>query len=89
MSAILRIRAWLELIPIIIGAVRAIEAALPESGLGAAKLAAVRMAVEAAFDGVKDVLGAFNDVWPRIEGIVQRIVATLNSAGVFKKAPQP
>ena len=84
MSAVVRIRAWLELIPIIIAAVRAIEAALPEQGLGSAKLAAVRMAIEAAFDSVQDVLGTFSDVWPRIERMVAGIVASLNAAGVFK-----
>jgi mannose/fructose/N-acetylgalactosamine-specific phosphotransferase system component IID len=84
-SAIVRIRAWLELIPIIIAAVRAIEAAMPENGLGAAKLAAIRMAIEAAFDGVSDALGAFSDVWPRIERIVAGIVASLNATGVFRK----
>lgn len=79
------IMAWLELVPIIIGAIRAIEAAIPESGQGAAKLAALRLAIQAGYDSVQDVLGAFDDVWPRIEALVRALVDRFNATGLFAR----
>lgn len=85
LSKLRAIIAWLELVPIIIGAIRAIEVAIPESGQGAAKIAALRLAIEAGYDSVQDVLGAFGDVWPRIEALVKALVTRFNESGLFSK----
>lgn len=80
------IAAWLQLVPIIIGAIRAIEDVMPESGLGSAKLTAIRLAIEAGYESVQDVLGAFGDVWPRIEALVKSLVEKFNEIGLFKRS---
>lgn len=85
MGKLRAIFAWLELVPVIIGAIRAIEQALPESGQGSAKLAALRLAIQAGYESVQDVLGAFDDVWPRIESLVRSLVAKFNETGLFSK----
>lgn len=85
LSKLRAVVAWLELVPILIGAIRAIEAAIPENGQGAAKLAALRLAIQAGYDSVQDVLGAFDDVWPRIEALVRSLVEKFNASGLFSK----
>lgn len=79
------IAAVAQLLPIIIDAIKAIEAALPQSGQGAVKLAMVRELVESAFNAVKDATVAFADVWPAIERLIAKLVAAFNAAGEFKK----
>lgn len=84
-----KIKAWLELITIIIGAMRAIEAAIPESGMGSAKLAALRMAIEAGWDAARTVLGPLEEIWPKVQDIAARMVSAFNSAGLFNKKDSP
>lgn len=80
-----KIKAWLELVTVIIGAMRALEAAIPESGMGSAKRAALRAAIEAGWDAVSGVLGPLEEIWPRVEEIASKLVAAFNSTGLFKK----
>jgi hypothetical protein len=82
-----KLKAWLELITIIIGAIRSIEAVIPENGAGAAKLAALRLAIEAGWDAVKSVLGPLEEIWPKIAEVASKLVAAFNSTGLFKKDP--
>lgn len=78
-------RLILSLLPLILEVVRAVEAALPEGGLGAQKLALVRQTLQAAFDVAEDSFGSFEKLWPALERTVTAVVGVFNTAGVFKK----
>jgi len=67
------------LIPALIAALKAIEAALPESGKGAEKLVLVREIVEGINDEAKDN-------WPLIEKTIGRLVAFFNKMGIFQSS---
>lgn len=67
-----------QLIPAIIAAMKAIEEAIPGSGTGEQKLAAIRGMLEA-------VDGSYKNMWPQISGVVSVLVGLFNSTGVFKK----
>jgi capsid protein len=82
--AIIKIVA--QLLPAIIEAIGAIEAAIPQSGQGAQKLAMVREIVEAAFESVQDASVTFAEVWPAIQRLVAKLVTAFNGLGVFNKA---
>ena len=74
MQVFLRI---VQLIPALIALIKEIEAVIPQSGLGDAKLTAVRQILEAAYEGV-------SELWPVVEKVVAVLVGLFNSAGVFK-----
>lgn len=81
-------KAWFALFPLIISAVRAIEEQIKESGMGAAKLAAVRLAIEAVYDTCVEavqVLGPLAVAWPRIEKFIKALVESFNVRGIFRK----
>ena len=67
-----------QLIPAIIALVKEIEAAIPQSGQGAAKLTAFRQIIEATYEGI-------TEMWPAIEKVIAAIVTLLNTTGVFSK----
>ena len=68
----------IKLIPVIIELLKTIEAAIPEQGQGAAKLAAVRQILELTDDSIKEA-------WPMVQGVIEVLVKTFNTTGVFKK----
>lgn len=68
----------LKLLPAIIEAIKAIEAAIPGKGQGEAKLAAVRGILEAA-DSTMTTL------WPTIEKVVGVLVGLFNKTGTFSR----
>jgi hypothetical protein len=70
----------LSLIPVLIDAIKAIEAAIPGSGNGEKKLAMVREVMETADDTADEVI----KLWPTIEKIIAVIVKTLKATGIFK-----
>ena len=72
----------LKLLPAIIVAIKAIEDAIPESGKGKEKLAAIRGIIEAV-DSSATVL------WPQIAATVGVLVNLFNATGVFKKPDAP
>jgi len=82
--AIIKIIA--QLLPTIIEAIKAIEAAVPASGQGAQKLALVRELIEAAFEAVQDAGVTFSEVWPAIARLIAKLVGLFNSTGIFTKA---
>ena len=69
----------LQLIPAIITALKAIEDAIPGSGMGEQKLAAVRAMLEV-------IDGSISKLWPQISGVIGVLVSLFNATGVFKKA---
>lgn len=75
----------LSLFPLIINAVKAIEAAVPQGGAGAAKLEAIREMLNTSYEASNKAYGAFEQVWPILKGVVESIVKLFNSTGVFKK----
>ena len=78
-------RLVLGLLPLLLDAVRAIEAAMPASGQGAAKLAIIRSTLEATFNVAGDAVATFDQVWPALEKTVAAVVGVFNTTGVFKK----
>lgn len=82
MQAIATIKLLLQLLPIIIEAVRAIEAALPAAGQGAAKLALVRETLSGAFELANDAGVTFEKAWPSIERTIAAVVALMNKSAL-------
>ena len=68
----------LQLLPALITAIKAIEDAIPGSGQGEAKLAAIREILES-------VSGQATTLWPFIEKAIGVLVAFFNRTGVFAK----
>mgnify|MGYP000952101419 CR=1 FL=1 len=69
----------LQLIPALITALKAIEEAIPGSGQGEQKLAAVR--------GMLEVIdGSISNLWPQISSVISVLVTLFNNTGIFKKA---
>jgi hypothetical protein len=64
-------------IPTIIGVIKSIEDAIPLPSQGAAKLDAVRQILVA-------VDGAYADVWPRIQAVINVLISLFN-ATIWKK----
>ena len=85
-QALATIKLILALLPSIIEAVRAIEAALPSGGQGAQKLALVRETLAAGFSVAGDAVTSFESVWPAIERTVGAVVGLFNRTGQFNKS---
>lgn len=68
----------LNLLPALITAIKAIEDAIPGSGQGEAKLAAVRAILEA-------VDGSVAKLWPQISTVIGVLVGLFNKTAVFKQ----
>lgn len=71
------------LMPLLHTAIATVEAAIPQGGKGAVKLAAVKAMLEAAFNSVNHATVKFEQVWPTLEAMITVMVKTLNLAGVF------
>jgi len=78
------VRILLEMLPIVIQTIKAVEEALPGQGKGEAKLALVRSALEAAYAIADDVEFSFENLWPQIKFIIDKTVGIFNSTGEFK-----
>jgi len=74
MQALLTI---VQLLPAIIAAIKAIEEAIPGSGQGEAKLAAVRGIIEA-------VDASYKNLWPQLQPVIGVLVGLFNKTGAFK-----
>ena len=84
-NAIAIIKLVLSLLPTLIEAVKAVEAALPQSGQGAQKLALIRQTLESAFGVAGDAVATFDSVWPALEKVVGAVVGLFNRTGEFNK----
>jgi hypothetical protein len=67
----------IALVPALINAIKAIEDAVPGSGLGQQKLEALRQILVAADEKI-------NDLWPKLQGIIG-ILVTLFNGTIWKK----
>ena len=70
------LKVVISLLPALIEAIKAVEAALPESGRGAAKLAVVREVILA-------VDASLETAWPLLEKLVNGLVRVFNLFGIF------
>jgi len=75
----------MSMLPLLIEAIKAAEEAIPGQGKGEAKLAMIRAVLESAYSISTDVQAKFDDVWPALKTTIGAVVASLNTAGVFKK----
>ena len=66
-----------QLVPVLITAIKAIEDAIPGKGVGEAKLAAIRGILEQAD-------AAYTELWPKLQGVVGVLVGLFN-ATIWKK----
>lgn len=73
-----KILAVMQMLPAIIDAIKAIEAAIPGEGKGEQKLAAIREMLVAVDTSTKDLM-------PQIVSVVTVLVNLFNTTGVFKK----
>jgi hypothetical protein len=79
----------LQLLPTLIEAVKAVEAALPPGTAGAVKLELVKQTLTQANAVSGNAIVQFEKIWPAVAGIVGTLVTTLNAQGLFHKAAAP
>jgi hypothetical protein len=84
-------KAWLQLVSLVVGLIpqviammQAIETAVPVSGAGAAKKAAVGDLLKRWMDGATALGATFEQAWPLIEGTVDTFAKLFNTIGAFK-----
>lgn len=85
MQYIVIIKAILALFPVVIEAIKAIEAAFPAPDQGKAKLEVVRATVESAYNVSSDKVATFEVLWGPLQTMIAAIVALANGSGPFKK----
>lgn len=78
------IRTIVALLPALIEAIKAAEAAIPGNGKGEQKLVLVRGMLQAAYEAATDVENTFEEVWPALNKTINTVVASLKAAGLFK-----
>ena len=76
MNALQTLKIVFSLVPALIEAIKAIEAAVPGQGQGEAKLAAVRQIMEGIYDQAEAL-------WPMISTAITALVALFNQTGAF------
>lgn len=75
----------LQLFPLLIQTIKAVEDAIPGNGNGEQKLAMVRAVLESAYGAATDAMGSFMDIWPSLESTIKAIVTAFNATKVFEK----
>ena len=78
------IRTIVALLPMLIEAIKAAEAAIPGNGKGEQKLVLVRGMLQAAYETATDVENTFEEVWPALNKTISTVVTSLKAAGLFK-----
>ena len=73
------IKLILQIIPIILEIIKAVESQIPESGMGKEKLQFIKDVLMSTIPQVEEILGV-------VEKIVSSAVTLYNSTGVFKKS---
>jgi hypothetical protein len=80
------VKAVLELLPMIITAMKGLEEIFPENGSGSLKLAVIRTTIEKLYTVGKNTTLQFEELWPAIETVIEGTVGLFNKNGVFKKS---
>lgn len=86
------VKLVITLLPTLIEAIKAIEAALPQSGAGAEKLGLLRAIMQNSYDVAGQGEVAFEKLWPAIANSVGSVVQLFNKLGTFRSKnvpPQP
>ena len=83
MSFIEIVRVVVQLLPLIIDAIKVVESAVPESGKGAQKLDLVKSVLEGSYTASNGQ--NFNAIWAAISTVISGLVKVFNSTGVFVK----
>ncbi len=79
-----------QLLGLVIDSIQLAEQAIPASGMGSAKLELVKRTIAAAIDKIEGLTVGFEDIWPRLQGIVGAWVALFNTVGAFRSSkPTP
>ena len=78
------VRTVAELLGATVEAIKAVEAAIPQSGAGAAKLEAVRTILQTAYSVADAAAPAFDAIWPTLHAFASNIVSAFNKLGIFK-----
>lgn len=73
-----RLLLVLNLVPALIGVIKAVEEMFPGPGAGKEKLVLIRGILSAAHEGI-------TELWPTLEVVVSRLVEFANATGLFKK----
>lgn len=69
----------MQIIPSLFAAIKALDTAFPQAGLGKIKLDLLQKTMQVAFDGI-------SEIWPKIADIVALFVSTSNS---IQKSDEP
>lgn len=85
MNFISILKLIITLLPSIIDAVRAIEAAIPDGGKGDEKLKLIEKVLSSTYEQSTKAFGTFEQVWPVLSSTVSSVVNLFNSTGTFKK----
>lgn len=80
------LKVLIQLYPMVVEIIEVVEKQFPEGGKGAEKLAIVKQLIAAAYEASDDIEDAFDKVWPAIKRMIDTIVETYNSLGIFKKS---
>jgi hypothetical protein len=75
----------LQLFPLIIEAIKAVEAAIPSNGKGQEKLELIKGIVQTSYESSNKLVGSFEQLWPALSGVIKSIVTAFNATGIFKK----
>lgn len=78
-----------SLFPLILQTIKTVEAAFPQGGQGAAKLAVVQGVVEHALTVSSGLQVGAEKILPVLAPIVTGAVHILNATGVFNRTPAP
>jgi len=74
-----------QLLPLILQTVKAVEAAFPQGGQGAAKMAIVQGVIQHALEVSTDLQVTSAQIVPVLTPIVNGVVGMLNATGAFSK----
>ncbi len=85
MGFIEMLKLIIGLFPMLIQAIKAVEAAIPEAGKGSEKLELIKNAVQAAYEASTSVASNFEVLWPALSKTINSIVNAFNKTGVFTK----
>lgn len=85
MSFITTLTIVSQLLPVVSGLVKTVEAEL-EGAAGALKLTTVQTGLESAFNALGNVEATFVEVWPYLSGLVEGLVAVYTASGLFTHA---
>ncbi len=79
------LRLVIQLLPVVIEAIKAVEAAVPQGGQGTQKLEMVRGILQSAYDVAGNLEATFDQLWPVLRSAISGVVSVYNAAGTFKK----